>query len=73
MTIKEFLLKKNIKQLALAKDLEINPSSLNKAINRWLRLPQHHEQKLCTLLKISMEEFINNDIKSDGLKQGSAK
>jgi len=62
MKIKEYLVKRNIRQIALAKEAEVDPSALNKAINGWIKLPEHHLKKVCEFLGITLSEFKNNKI-----------
>lgn len=57
MNIKEFIVQQNVKQLAVAKAIAIDPSRLSKYLNEWQSLPKKYWKPLSKFLNISLEEI----------------
>lgn len=64
MNIKTYLAENRIKQVELAKALELDPSTLSLFINAWKRFPEKHKTATCNFLGISkykLEELLQEN------------
>lgn len=63
MNLREYLLKKKIKQVSIAKKLAINPSLISLHVNGYKQLPDYCLPAFCDYLNIDLIGYIEGKIK----------
>lgn len=62
MTLKMYLVKKNVSQVSLSRVLGLHPSSLSQFVTKGKMIPDYYIPRLCQFLGIDLYEFLRGEI-----------
>lgn len=68
MTVLEFVERRGIKKIQLAKDIGVDASRLSKHLHAWQALPKKHLPQLAKALGLSLAEIESNRVRESRLR-----